>query len=162
LLQYGVLIENDVVRERAERISQAWDIKLLAQKALFDWMAAGKPESEAPLHPDDIQIDEETGEVSIIGPAFLDRAGSLRKLIAARDEAQATVLRGVEIEREGTGDILTEFGRWFAEKKYDLIDGRLPRRFRRELKGRLPRGTPRPAFAEGYDVEGEFRRLVDG
>jgi hypothetical protein len=161
ILQYAQTMESEFHKKRADTLNQSMEIRARAQDELDRWRASGRPEDELPLHPADLEINSVTGELRILGPACLERAEVITTLIKAREEMQAIVRRHLTIEEEGTGDLLTELGRWVAELKFDIYNDLLPPRLQKKLIGRLPPDAPRPVLAQGVDYEGSFREMIE-
>jgi hypothetical protein len=161
VLQYGEGLELRFHKERAENFKQAYLLRERFQELLNNWIASGRPGDEFPAHPADIEIDEVTGELRILGPACLNRDEVIAGLLKVRDHSQAVVLRNVQINAEGSGDVFTDFGRYASQITFDLANEYLPPRLRRELVGRIPPGTPKPMLARGLDVAARLRQMFE-
>jgi hypothetical protein len=129
-------IERRVSCEHAKLLATALEQKALLETKRHDWVGSGRDEAEMPIHPSDIVIDGETGNVVSYAALTEEELQARRKLIAVRDEQQAIITRGVAGVVTGEDDALMKVGREVAEEIFDLINERLPPRFRKELKGR--------------------------
>jgi hypothetical protein len=70
-------------RERDERILDGIiDYKCKAERELERCKAVGEKPPDLPMHPDDIQIDMETGEITYTGPTAWDRKAEDKRLRA--------------------------------------------------------------------------------
>jgi hypothetical protein len=161
VLQFGEGLEIRFHQERAENFKQAYLVREKAEQLLDSWTSSGRPGVELLLHPADLEVDEVTGDVRILGPACLNRDEVIAGLIRVRDHSQAVVLRNFEIDAEGPGDQLTDYGRYASQITFGLANEYLPPRLRRELVGRLFPGTPKPSLARGIDVEGRVRQMFE-
>jgi hypothetical protein len=91
-------------RERDERILDGIiDYKLKAEQELKRCKALGEEPPDLPIHPDDIQIDMETGEITYTGPTAWDRKTEDR-IWRARKAAQRQEIACLERELEKTED----------------------------------------------------------
>ena len=91
-------------RERDERILDGIiDYKCQAERVLERCKVTGEKPSDLPIHPDDIQIDMETGEITYTGPTAWDRKAE-DKIWRAKQAAQRYEIACLERELEKTGD----------------------------------------------------------
>ena len=91
-------------RERDERILDGIiDYKCQAERVLARCKAIGEDPPDLPIHPDDIQIDMETGEITYTGPTAWDRKAE-DKIWRARKAAQRQEITCLERELEKTED----------------------------------------------------------
>jgi hypothetical protein len=91
-------------RKRDERILDVIiDYKVKAERELERCKVTGEKPPDLPIHPDDIQIDMETGEITYTGPTAWDRKADDKKWRAVRAAHRQGII-GLEGELEKTKD----------------------------------------------------------
>lgn len=91
-------------------------------------------------HPDDIIIDEQSQRIEILGPSTPEQKATLDKFLAERDGYQRGVIGlGAEAE-DKPRDWMLPILAVMAQQRFDLINDRLPERYRKKLEGRLTVG----------------------
>jgi hypothetical protein len=80
-------------RERDGRaLDTIIDYKLKAERELERCKAIGEEPPDLPMHPDDIQIDMETGEITITGPTAWERKAADKKLRAWQEVQKQEII----------------------------------------------------------------------
>jgi hypothetical protein len=91
-------------RARDERILDGFiDYKVKAERELERCKATGEKPPDLPIHPDDIQIDMETGEITYTGPTAWDRKAEVKRLRALKAGHRQEIIF-LERELEKTED----------------------------------------------------------
>ena len=134
LLQLVQRIEGQAVQEHTKAFSTAFEAKLAAEKVLKQRQEMGLPEEDMPLHPDDIDIDFETGDFTFRPAVTQEHRRARRACVIARDEAGKDFERCSEGLLKEPSDPLLELGRLIAEKKFNLLNDHLPPRLRKDLE----------------------------
>lgn len=97
----------------------------------------GLPDPQPLPHPDDVLIDYREGTFRIAGPITKEEKARWDKMIARREEAQREVLectRLIEEDADYAEDYRLE--RYWEQKIFDIINDKLPERYKAELEGR--------------------------
>jgi hypothetical protein len=110
--------------------------------------AKGKPRPETFPHPDDIFINQRTGEVLIDGPMDAGEKADLDEILTILKKLKKELDMLADHRERLPGDIPDDLG-MTEQRMFDEADMRVPKRYKITLKCRLPDdGSPRAPWSE--------------
>lgn len=150
LTEMVVKMEADHYQTKFELFSNMFDYKDHWDREIERCRRLGLPEPEPIPHPDDIVIDPNTGDVSILGPQTKEQKQHLDKALARRAEAQELVSDYASRYRR-TRDASRK-ARWleewhFEQRMFDIINDVVGPRYKVRLQNR--------SYAQGASREGK-------
>ena len=128
-------VNRDRLAAHAELSGRLTMLKLERQVKLRAWTAAGHDEEDFPMHPDDIHIDHESGEMRVDCLATASEVEARKQLIAFRDRL------GKVLDPSSVAFKLMTMDDQHADEladlavRYDEANAALPLRYRKPRPG---------------------------
>lgn len=124
------------------------------------WLLKGHVEADMATHPDDIEVNYQTGEVKNYLCLTDEQFEGRRRAIALRDYAIGVMPELLEAAKDGD-DLFLELGRERASRIIDKVNELLPQWRRRSLPGEddpvlLPNQTPEEIWLALWRQAGSF------
>lgn len=132
VLQLVGAAEAAAAKLKRDDYAAAMALKMDLEHQRSRWLAQGKPESEMPVHPLDIELDQGTGTVANYLLLTEDSIAARTKAVALRDYVIERWPALLEAAREGD-DLLHQMDRERALTIIDVVNGCLPQWRRRSL-----------------------------
>lgn len=130
-LQLVVNAQAHKDKVQSETLRLAYGLKLDLEISRTSWLAQGGNEMSMVLHPSDVEIDWQTGQVKLYWAVTCEERAARALLLRMLDEGQAVLLRSIATIAEDGDDRLLEIGREIAERQICIVNEHLPSRFRR-------------------------------
>lgn len=135
-------IVQNVEREHQEtqlgNVEALFDYKRLWTAEFARCKQAGLPEPDQLPHPDDVMVDLRRGTVHVEGPMSKEEKRKWDELLARRDEAQQEVLfYAAKLKRKSKYSKFYREELLFEQRIFDIINGKFPERYQKELEGRV-------------------------
>ena len=159
LMERTQQIESSDREERIENFTMMVEYQTAGRHAIAKARTAGLPDPEMLPHPDDIVIDMVTGDTTICGPVTLEDKAAWDDMLTSRDSIQKVVSYCAQEYRRASGaarkaELLDSWHE--VQARYDMINGNLPPRYRKELADRsLAEGATFPGSQKARDWPGE-------
>lgn len=142
---YAQLVTNaqdELEKRRFEDFRTACEMQAQLYEWRTEWLAAGRFESDMPVHPHDIQIDISTGDVRLYLAMTPGAQLARGQLLRFRDHLFWLLARNVAAVREDGNDALLEIATSVAEGAIRSINQLLPPRLRQSHAPLIASGQP--------------------
>jgi hypothetical protein len=129
-LQLNAQAQRDKVR--SELLLKAYEWKIELEEACRARLAQGRAEMGMAVHPSDIEINWQTGDVKLYVAVTSEEREARARLRHMLDEEQAVLVRCIATVALDGDDPLLQLGREIAGEKIRRINEFLPSRFRKK------------------------------
>lgn len=129
-MQTAQLIERKVAEDHARIWGEALLQKATLEHARREWIASGRNEADMPLHPDDLEICPQTGDVRNYMAMTEEAREGRKRALKMRDEKVAIVARSLRARELGTETQQWKLECELAEELIETINALLPPRLR--------------------------------
>lgn len=136
LLQTVQMIERRVSEVHAKQFGEALFQKAALELERQQWVASGRDEADMLLHPDDLEICPQTGDVRNFAPLTEEAREGRRKALTLQQECIATIARSSGARQLRLETPQSKLECELAEELLASINELLPPRYRKELTGR--------------------------
>lgn len=131
-------IERKVSQNHAQLFAEAIFQKASLEQDRRQWLADGRDEVDLMLHPDDLEICPQTGDVRNFLALTEEAREGRRQALRMQEEKVAIISRSLRARKLGIETKLWAYECELAEQLLETINGVLPSRFRKEVKDISP------------------------
>jgi hypothetical protein len=131
-------IERKVSQDHAQVWAEAIVQKAGLEHERRQWLAEGRDEADLMLHPDDLEICPQTGDVRNFLALTEEAREGRRQALKMQEEKVAIIGRSLRARKLGLETQLWAYERELAEQLLETINQVLPPRLRRQVKDVLP------------------------
>jgi hypothetical protein len=133
LLERVLVIERKFSEDHAKLFGEALAQKAALERERQQWVGSGRDEGDMLLHPDDLEICLQSGNVRNFAPMTEEAMEGRRKALVMQEECVTKIARSLKARQLGLETQQWKIECELAEKLLQMINELLPPRHRKEL-----------------------------